>query len=80
MKTGVDTIGAMIFFDEEDEPEYGTIQVEHTDQNENEFGIFIKGKERDINIYVNFELWKTLYKMAMNELGLQPRYSEVGKP
>ena len=67
MKMRVDVIGAMIFFDEEDDPEYGTLHIEYADKDEDEFGLFISGKERDVSVYVTCELWEALYRMAQRD-------------
>jgi len=60
-------IGCEIFFDEEDDPEIGTVCIEYTDRDIDEFGIFVSSSRGEANIYVTFELWKTLYQMAMRE-------------
>ena len=67
MRLGVDAIGALIFFDEEDDSEHGTIHIEYTDHDSDEFGLFIKGKERDVSVYVTLELWEALYRMAQRD-------------
>ena len=71
-----DVVGCAVFFDEEDDPVAGTLHLEYTDKASDEFGIFIRAKDRDVNIYVTFELWKKLYEMAMHEIELHPRYSK----
>ena len=67
MRIGVDAIGAMIFFDEEDNPEYGTIHIEYTDLESDEFGLFIRVGDKDISVFVTLELWEALYKMAQRD-------------
>ena len=79
MKMRVDVIGAMIFFDEEDDPEYGTLHIEYTDKDEDEFGVFIRGKERDVNVYVTCELWEALYKMARRDFPVRTLSERANK-
>jgi len=74
MNISRDVIGCEIFYNDDDDPYPGVIQVEHTDVAEDEFGIFIKSEKDDLYIYVTFELWKKLYEMAMKEIDLKVTY------
>lgn len=75
MNIARDVIGCEIFYNDDDDPYVGTIQVEYTDLPCDELGFFIKSEKDDLYVYVTFELWKKLYEMAMKEIDLKVTYN-----